>query len=81
MISKHFDFDTFFQTKNKNRNGMPLNVPEELELLVDKAADRINLSVREATYLKTFMVSGFDIKSVGKNAYLPIKNVLKHFCI
>lgn len=45
---------------------MPIDVPEELELLVDKAADRIKLAVREATYLKTFVVSGFDIKSIGE---------------
>lgn len=36
-----------------------------MELLVDAAADKVKLVVREATYLKTFMVTGFEAKTCG----------------
>lgn len=56
------------------RNGLPLEVPEEMELLVDAAADRLKLPVRQATYLKSFMVSGFDVKTCGMiSISIPMK--------
>lgn len=57
-----------------------MEVPEEMELIVDAAADRIKLAVREATYLKTFMVSGFDITTCGTVFYSKFcaKELLKN---
>lgn len=45
-----------------------------MELLVDAAADRLKLPVRQATYLKSFMVSGFDVKTCGMiSISIPMK--------
>lgn len=44
---------------------MPVEVTEELELMVDKASDFAKLEPRETVNLKAFIVSGFDVKSVG----------------
>lgn len=41
-------------------------MPEEIEIIVDKASDLLKLPMREAVNLKTLTVSGFDIQSFGK---------------
>ncbi|XP_055307159.1 uncharacterized protein LOC129571383 [Sitodiplosis mosellana] len=60
-----FFIDYYLNFVRAYRNGLPLEVPEELESLVDKASDRVKLTVVEATYLKAFMISGFDIRTYG----------------
>ncbi|XP_031616462.1 transmembrane protein 177 [Contarinia nasturtii] len=47
------------------RHGLKVEVPEEIELLIDQAADRVKLTTVHATHLKSFMVSGLDIKTCG----------------
>lgn len=47
------------------RHGMKVEVTEEIEKLIDRGADRVKLTVPESTYLKSFMVSGFDIRTCG----------------
>lgn len=49
---------------------MPLEVPEELEVLVDQAADCAQLEARQSAHLKSFMVSGFDVMSHGMTQLL-----------
>lgn len=44
---------------------MPVEVTEDLEVLVDRASDLAKLEPRQTVNLKTFIVSGFDVKSVG----------------
>lgn len=36
-----------------------------MEVMVDKAADLAKLEPRQTVNLKTFVVSGFDVKAVG----------------
>lgn len=48
------------------RHGMPMKVPEEIELLIDDSVEKIKCDLRETMHLKSFIVSGFDLKTVGK---------------
>lgn len=50
---------------NIHSNGMSIDVPEELEVMVDKASDFAKLEARETVNLKAFVVSGLDVQSLG----------------
>lgn len=61
-LPKNHDFDSNFFVR---RNGLPVEVTEQMEVMVDKASDLAKLEPRQTVNLKTFIVSGFDVKSVG----------------
>lgn len=49
---------------------MSVEVPEDIEVMVDKASDFAKLEPRETVNLKAFIVSGFDLISVGMSFHL-----------
>lgn len=43
-----------------------MEVPEDFEQKIDACIDKAKFRIRESAYLKSFMVNGFDTRSVGK---------------